>query len=80
VLHSDAVSAPSPERCRGILLRHKKRKRAGTGPNQGLELTASSVRYAPASGSSSGLAVGRVQHTVARHWASPRENESIRSA
>jgi len=29
-------------------------------PNKGLELTASSVRFAPASGSSSGLALGSV--------------------
>ena len=47
------------------LRRHKLRKRgeepfpqAPVGPNKGLELTAASVRSAPAFGSSSGLALG----------------------
>jgi hypothetical protein len=39
-----------------------------------MEPNAYSVRCAPASGSSSCLALGSVQHTVAQHWASPHES------
>lgn len=49
---------------------------AGPAPNQALEPTPKSFRsyVAPAIERGSPRVLGGVQHTVARHWASPRES------